>query len=111
MSLHFVLEVNDAPIGACSIQRRHDPSAPEPLLDDAVSTYDVEVDDLQHDTPNLTAVVHHRYGDGAWALVRAALNAALAPTDPEGDLIAALDAISTELATARRRVTELEGTP
>jgi hypothetical protein len=81
MSLHFVLKVNSAPIGACVIQRRDHGRDPD---EDTVLTYDVEVDDLQHDTSDRTATIQHRYGDGAWVLTRKALGAVLDAV-PAGD--------------------------
>lgn len=69
-----MLKVNSSPIGACVIQRRDNGDEPN---EDTILTYDVALDDLQHDTPDWTAVVQHRYGDGAWALVRKGLDAAL----------------------------------
>lgn len=69
MSLWFVLTVNEQPIGSCEIQRREPLDLADPAVVDAVSTYDVRIDGRP------VCQVRHRYGDGAWALLRLALNA------------------------------------
>lgn len=76
MALHFVLNINDQPLGVCVIQRREVLDLTDPdAIADTVSTYDVTVHEQRSNTER-AAVVEHRYGDGAWALVRAGLNAA-----------------------------------
>lgn len=74
MSLHFVLKVNEQPIGACVIRcLSSDRGVPDA---DAIYDYAVEVDTL---TPGelVVGTVQHRYGDGAWKLVHAALDQVL----------------------------------
>lgn len=66
MSLHFDLRLGRIGLGFVEIQRVS--STDEITLPDAViSTYDVRLDNRS------LGQVRHRYGDGAWALVRAAL--------------------------------------
>lgn len=67
MALHFVLKVNDYAIGSFVAQRTTDNGS----TPDAVNSYDITIDtpDWEHDD-----VIEHRYGDGAWVLVRKALD-------------------------------------
>lgn len=71
MSLHFVLKVNEQPIGACVIRCLNaDRGVPAP---DAVYDYEVEVDTLVSGERTV-GTVQHRYGDDAWKLVHTALD-------------------------------------
>ncbi|OZE77169.1 hypothetical protein CH305_18195 [Rhodococcus sp. 15-649-2-2] len=67
MSLHFVLKANEQPIGSFVATRTVDHGT----TDDAVNGYDVTID-----TPDWEwdGHVQHRYGDGAWTLVRRAID-------------------------------------
>lgn len=77
MSLWFFLNVNDQRIGMCEIRRQeHLDLSDRDAIADVVSTYTVKVDDLP------SVEVKHRYGDGAWPLVRRAINAAFPVFDP-----------------------------
>jgi hypothetical protein len=67
VSLHFDLMVNRTTIGYMEIQRI-DNTGVTKLPDDVVSTYMVRVNGAEKGT------VRHRYGDGAWALLRTALD-------------------------------------
>lgn len=67
MSLWFDLCVNDHAIGHLAIRRLEHLDLWDPGVMDAVSTYKVTRDGQELGT------VRHRYGDGAWALVRLAL--------------------------------------
>jgi hypothetical protein len=70
MSLHATLKVNGDPVGMFEAQRRHRPGGgTDP---DEVNTYDVC---LSTEQGNVWVAVQHRYGDGAWALVRAGIDA------------------------------------
>jgi hypothetical protein len=77
VSLHFVLKVNEQPIGVCIIRCLNaDRGVPDP---DAVYDYEVRVESLATLEPgqHVTGTVQHRYGDGAWKLVHAALDQVL----------------------------------
>ena len=68
MSLWFALHVNDQPIGLCDIQRHEQLDLSDRgAIADVVSTYTVRIDGEER------AQVRHRYGDGAWELVRRAM--------------------------------------
>lgn len=76
MSLWFLLNINNQCIGRLDVQRQDDLDLSDPAaIADVVSTYTVRVDELDR------AEVRHRYGDGAWVLVRRALNAAFPVVD------------------------------
>lgn len=88
MSLHFILRVNLTEIGSVVIQCADaDRGEPDP---DAVYRYDVTVDDRPTGRPRAryTTTIEHRYGDGAWVLVRAALVQVASMTGPAPDLSA-----------------------
>lgn len=71
MSLWFVLHANDQTIGSCEIRRReHLDLTDKAAIADTVCTYEIRIDGEDVGT------VKHRYGDGAWALARAALEEA-----------------------------------
>lgn len=70
MSLWFALKVNEHRIGVLTIQRVRGDSDP-----DSVNTYEVVASGAT--LPVRVVEVEHRYGDGAWELVRTALDAAL----------------------------------
>jgi len=79
MALWFELKVNDGPIGYVSAQRM---SGGE--RDDDINNYDVNivkygVEGTRATRTNLT--VSHRYGDGAFELIRKALNWAWRDTE------------------------------
>lgn len=78
MSLNFVLRVNDTAIGAFEAVRVAGDNDP-----DSINTYDVLIDRLftreQPFKPTLqrySFTIEHRYGDGAWGLVRKAIEEA-----------------------------------
>lgn len=75
MSLWFDLRENNGVIGQLVVQRI-DNTRVVILDDDDVSTYAVTLDGVRAGT------VRHRYGDGAWALVRAALEVAADTQNP-----------------------------
>jgi hypothetical protein len=66
MSLHFDLRLGRTGLGFVEIQRLTNTDEVT-LPDSAISTYEVRLDD------RVLGQVQHRYGNGAWALVRAAL--------------------------------------
>lgn len=77
MSLWFVLKINDLPsIGTFEAQRLEPLDLADPATTDAVSTYRVRINGAPVGT------VRHRYGDGAWELIRRALNELSHPTTP-----------------------------
>ena len=67
MSLHFDLKMGLETLGFMEIQRI-DNTDRNTLSDNEVSTYMVRVNGVEKGT------VRHRYGDGAWALLRTALD-------------------------------------
>lgn len=69
MALWCVLHVNDQAIGHFEAVRIEGGTAP-----DDVNTYEAKVTRLGE--PTWAGRVEHRYGDGAWALVRTVLAAA-----------------------------------
>lgn len=71
MALHFVLRVNNDPIGSFYAQRREEHIPPS-----TICTYDVKV--ILHGQIR-NAVVEHRRRDGAMTLVEKALAAVSAP--------------------------------
>lgn len=68
MALHFVLRVNNTPIGSFYAQRRE-----EHIPASTICTYDVKVI-VHNQVRNL--VVQHRRRDGAMVLVQKAIEAA-----------------------------------
>lgn len=75
MSLWFPLNINDERIGVAEITRREFLDLTDrAAIANQVCTYLVRINDVDHGT------VRHRYGDGAWALARAALATAF-PSD------------------------------
>lgn len=75
MSLYFALRATttrhtSVMLGLVEIRRHEHLDLADPASADAVSTYTVRIDGRE------MATVRHRYGDGAWPLVRTALVAA-----------------------------------
>lgn len=72
MSLWFTPRVNNLqPLGAFDAQRREHLDISDPVaVADVVSTYTIRIDG------RMIGEVRHRYGDGAWALIRAGLDLA-----------------------------------
>ncbi len=82
MSLHFSLRVNGRSIyHAMDITRLDHTDHPEP---DAVYRYRAcaVTEDGVNSAHQMSVVVQHRYGDGAWELIRKALNAMAELSDP-----------------------------
>jgi hypothetical protein len=75
MALHSILKINGYPIGSVYAQRREALDLQDPATVDAVSTYDARVLYADDREAPWEGTVRHRYGDGAWELVRAVLNA------------------------------------
>lgn len=70
MALWFRLRCNDEHLGTCVIQRTEHLDLSDPAaIADEVCTYTVTIDGKAE------ILVEHRYGDGAWELVRKALEA------------------------------------
>lgn len=67
MSLWYSLRIGSQQIGWMEIQRREHLDLSDTASAEAVCTYDVRIDDKH------VATVRHRYGDGAWALLRKAV--------------------------------------
>jgi hypothetical protein len=67
MALHFRLRVNDETIGVFSAQR-HERQVPA----DGVCTYDVIIA-KKFPLDDVELIVKHNYYDGAWTLVRKAI--------------------------------------
>lgn len=68
MSLWFVLRIGNTVIGDMEIRRQEELDISDPAaVADEVCTYKVEVDGAE------IGEVHHRYGDGAWALAGRAI--------------------------------------
>lgn len=80
MSLWLAPRVGLAdPVGHMEIRRReYLDLSDKAAIADAVSTYEVRIDS------EFRATVSHRYGDGAWVLLRKALDAAV-PVPEEQD--------------------------
>lgn len=77
MSLWFVLKVNNLPgIGTFEAQRQEHLDLTDPAVVDTVPTYRILINGESVGT------VRHRYGDGAWELIRRALNELSHPTTP-----------------------------
>lgn len=81
MALWCWLNVNDQRIGLLDIQRHESLDLTDrEAVADVVSTYTVRIDGVER------ATVRHRYGDGAWALLRTALAAAVPdPAEATGE--------------------------
>jgi hypothetical protein len=83
MSLWFVLRMNEKRIGSLEIQRQQDLDLTDKTaIADAVSDYKVFVATEKRPGQRLAGTVGHRYGDGAWVLLRKALE--LIPEAQEG---------------------------
>jgi hypothetical protein len=66
VALWFPLKINDHTIGTMEIRRVEYRDLDDPGIDDTINTYVVMVDGRQ------VGELRHRYGDGAWTLVRSA---------------------------------------
>ncbi|MFB7853793.1 hypothetical protein [Rhodococcus qingshengii] len=72
MALHFPLKINSETIGTFTAIRKSGGIDP-----DDVNVYEVPIETKSAEDPNLITQrafnLDHRYGDGAWVLVRKAL--------------------------------------
>lgn len=70
MALHFPLQVNGKHIGYFTAVRIEGDDQP-----DTVNTYEVEIIDPAGEVYTRCGEVEHRYGDGAWELIRKSIEA------------------------------------
>ncbi len=68
MALHFRLRVNEETIGTFDAQRFE-----REVPDDGICTYDVIISNRH--LKDTEVVIRHNYNDGAWTLIRKAIEA------------------------------------